>query len=51
MVYQLEKKYFPNQCFDKAFVEPRESNKKIKVKGKGKKPCDDKEVDDKDLFF
>ena len=26
-----------NQCFDKAFVEPGESNKKIKVKGKGKK--------------
>lgn len=26
MVYQLEKKYFPNQCFDKAFLEPGETN-------------------------
>ncbi|XLR65872.1 hypothetical protein S83_016544 [Arachis hypogaea] len=26
MVYQLEKKYFPNQCLDKAFLKPGESN-------------------------
>ncbi|KAJ7974669.1 putative tRNA-pseudouridine synthase [Quillaja saponaria] len=26
MVYQLEKKYFPDQCLDKAFLEPGESN-------------------------
>ncbi|GMP29414.1 hypothetical protein CsSME_00004527 [Camellia sinensis var. sinensis] len=26
MVYQLEKKYFPDQCFDKAFLQPGESN-------------------------
>ncbi|XP_059642532.1 uncharacterized protein LOC132284432 [Cornus florida] len=26
MVYQLEKKYFPDQCFDKAFLGPGESN-------------------------
>ncbi|KAF5184230.1 tRNA pseudouridine synthase B [Thalictrum thalictroides] len=32
MVYQLEKKYFPDQCFDKAFVQPGEE-----AKGKGKK--------------
>ncbi|PIA30273.1 hypothetical protein AQUCO_05600002v1 [Aquilegia coerulea] len=32
MVYQLEKKYFPDQCFDKAFVQPGEE-----AKGKVKK--------------
>ncbi|XP_074274966.1 uncharacterized protein LOC141599006 isoform X2 [Silene latifolia] len=26
MVYQLEKKYFPDQCLDKAFLEPGKSN-------------------------
>lgn len=26
MVYQLEKKYFPDHCLDKAFLEPGESN-------------------------
>lgn len=26
MVYKLEKKYFPDQCLDKAFLEPGESN-------------------------
>ncbi|XP_060192905.1 uncharacterized protein LOC132622332 [Lycium barbarum] len=30
MVYQLEKKYFPDQCFDKAFLEPGESNENVK---------------------
>lgn len=30
MVYQLEKKYFPDQCFDKAFLEPGQSNENIK---------------------
>ncbi|KAK4367419.1 hypothetical protein RND71_011211 [Anisodus tanguticus] len=34
MVYQLEKKYFPDQCFDKAFLEPGQSNESAK---KGKK--------------
>ncbi|GAB2296619.1 hypothetical protein Dimus_030729 [Dionaea muscipula] len=28
MVYQLEKKYFPDQCLDKAFLEPGEHNVK-----------------------
>ncbi|XVE67846.1 hypothetical protein DITRI_Ditri09bG0020700 [Diplodiscus trichospermus] len=51
MVYQLEKKYFPDQCFDKAFLEPGESNEKIKVKRKSKKSSDDKEVEDKGLVF
>lgn len=40
MVYQLEKKYFPDQCLDKAFLQPGESLKKAddsgKVKGKKK---------------
>lgn len=31
MVYQLEKKYFPDQCFDKAFLQPGESNAKAKA--------------------
>lgn len=31
MVYQLEKKYFPDQCLDKAFLEPGESNTNVKV--------------------
>lgn len=34
MVYQLEKKYFPDQCFDKAFLEPGETNSKVKNKKK-----------------
>nr|GMD51427.1 haca ribonucleoprotein complex subunit 4 [Ipomoea batatas] len=35
MVYQLEKKYFPDQCFDKAFLEPGQSNEST-PKGKRK---------------
>lgn len=30
MVYQLEKKYFPDQCLDKAFVDPAEPQKEKK---------------------
>jgi tRNA pseudouridine55 synthase len=26
MVYQLEKKFFPDQCLDKAFLKPGQSN-------------------------
>lgn len=43
MVYQLEKKYFPDQCLDKAFLEPGDTNSKSNedvngnVKGKVKK--------------
>ncbi|KAF6157482.1 hypothetical protein GIB67_004420 [Kingdonia uniflora] len=29
MVYQLEKKYFPDEGFDKAFVKPGEENRKV----------------------
>ncbi|KAL1206003.1 H/ACA ribonucleoprotein complex subunit 4 [Cardamine amara subsp. amara] len=41
MVYQLEKKYFPDQCLNKAFLQPGESLKKAdndsgKVRGKKK---------------
>ncbi|XP_010550160.1 PREDICTED: uncharacterized protein LOC104821095 isoform X2 [Tarenaya hassleriana] len=37
MVYQLEKKYFPDQCLDKAFMQPGESNADTgKVRGKKK---------------
>ncbi|XP_030530843.1 uncharacterized protein LOC115741209 isoform X2 [Rhodamnia argentea] len=38
MVYQLEKKYFPEHCLDKAFVEPGESaGSKGNAEAKGKK--------------
>ncbi|KAI3905442.1 hypothetical protein MKW98_013240 [Papaver atlanticum] len=33
MVYQLEKKYFPDQCLDKAFVQPGQVKPKGKAKG------------------
>lgn len=37
MVYQLEKKYFPDQCLDKAFLQPGESTSDSgKVRGKKK---------------
>lgn len=52
MVYQLEKKFFPDQCFDKAFLEPGQSNgvmeekkKRVAVKGCGEKK------DEKRLVF
>lgn len=43
MVYQMEKKYFPDQCFDNAFLEPGKANARKEkretrsegVKGKG----------------
>ncbi|KAL6530337.1 hypothetical protein OROHE_014690 [Orobanche hederae] len=28
MVYQMEKKYFPDECFDRAFLEPGKANTK-----------------------
>ncbi|KAJ8546381.1 hypothetical protein K7X08_018964 [Anisodus acutangulus] len=34
MVYQLEKKYFPDQCFDKAFLEPGRKAPKVDVSEK-----------------
>lgn len=37
MVYQLEKKYFPDQCLDKAFLGPGESNVEVKQQRKGMK--------------
>ncbi|XP_077227500.1 pseudouridine synthase family protein [Tasmannia lanceolata] len=37
MVYQLEKKYFPDQCLDKAFADPRESAKGKKLSKSGGK--------------
>ncbi|KAL8167140.1 hypothetical protein V2J09_008639 [Rumex salicifolius] len=36
MVYQLEKKYFPDQCFDKAFLQPGEEKHQMN-KGRPKK--------------
>lgn len=36
MVYQLEKKYFPDQCLDKAFLQPGETSKKSDDSGKGR---------------
>lgn len=37
MVYQLEKKYFPDQCFDKAFLQPGEEKQSGLNKGGPKK--------------
>ncbi|KAK6913055.1 tRNA pseudouridylate synthase B, C-terminal [Dillenia turbinata] len=58
MVYQLEKKYFPDQCLDKAFVDIGQSTKdnvKEKTKLKKKKVIENggenKERDDKGLIF
>ncbi|CAN0904070.1 hypothetical protein LINGRAHAP2_LOCUS22873 [Linum grandiflorum] len=51
MVYQLEKKYFPDQCLDKAFLDPKDSNQaKRSVKTKVKRD-DHLEGDKKLLFF
>ncbi|CAN1272981.1 tRNA pseudouridine synthase B [Linum perenne] len=55
MVYQLEKKYFPDQCLDKAFLDPKDSNltnqpKRNAVKSRVKID-DDVEGDKKLLFF
>lgn len=36
MVYQLDKKYFPDQCLDKAFLDPKDSNN-VNQSGKPKK--------------
>uniref|UniRef100_A0A2P2KE42 tRNA pseudouridine(55) synthase n=1 Tax=Rhizophora mucronata TaxID=61149 RepID=A0A2P2KE42_RHIMU len=35
MVYQLEKKYFPDQCLDRAFVDPKDST--VNQNGKSRK--------------
>lgn len=50
MVYQLEKKYFPDQSLDKAFVDPRESSggKKKTTKKKEEK---EGERDERSLVF
>ncbi|XP_051140689.1 uncharacterized protein LOC127258088 [Andrographis paniculata] len=54
MVYQLEKKYFPDQCFDKAFLQPGESNAKKgkkEVENKGVAINDDDDGDRRMVFF
>lgn len=53
MVYQLEKKFFPDQCFDKAFLEPGQSNeeKKKKKRKDEVKGVEEKKDDDKGLVF
>ncbi|CAF2347310.1 unnamed protein product [Brassica napus] len=60
MVYQLEKKYFPDQGLDKAFLQPGESPKgdgSVKVSGKksvaygGKKRIDESDDGDEKLLF
>lgn len=54
MVYQMEKKYFPDQGFDKAFLDPGKPNakqgKKKEVKSKGVAATGG-EDDDKGLVF
>lgn len=54
MVYQLEKKYFPDQCFDKAFLEPGQSNqgiKQVKKRVEEKKKKEEVEEEEKGLVF
>ncbi|KAI3452489.1 hypothetical protein Pfo_009153 [Paulownia fortunei] len=51
MVYQLEKKYFPDQCFDKAFLEPGKPNAKQGKKEVGSKGVEATGEDDRGLFF
>lgn len=56
MVYQLEKKYFPDQCLDKAFVDPDAANtttEPLGVKSKQKKKTAEKESerDERALVF
>lgn len=57
MVYQLEKKYFPDQCLDKAFLQPGQSNANANSivnadgKGKGRKKVGGAAGDDKLVFF
>lgn len=54
MVYQLEKKYFPDQCFDKAFLEPGQTNERQKKGKKSEKPSDvskGQENENKGLVF
>ncbi|CAA0820156.1 Pseudouridine synthase family protein [Striga hermonthica] len=46
MVYQLEKKYFPDQCFDNAFLDPGKPNQK---QGRRKKEEAKKEVGGEDM--
>lgn len=54
MVYQLEKKYFPDHCLDKAFLDPGESNltsnskANANAKGTGKKKVGNKGGDKRD---
>ncbi|KAK2968116.1 hypothetical protein RJ640_028021, partial [Escallonia rubra] len=52
MVYQLEKKYFPDQCFDKAFLEPGQSNEKTNIpKKRVRKNVKTKEENEGLVFF
>ncbi|KAL8124296.1 hypothetical protein AgCh_012082 [Apium graveolens] len=50
MVYQLEKKYFPDQCFDKAFLGPGETSSKVKSK-KDKEGAEKKDKEKSLVFF
>lgn len=51
MVYQLDKKYFPDQCFDKAFLEPGKPNVKKGKKEAGSKGEEGTAGDDRGLVF
>lgn len=54
MVYQLEKKYFPDQCLDKAFVQPGQVKPKGKAKGLSHKDDESKGSGESDkgmVFF
>ncbi|KAL2240571.1 UNVERIFIED_CONTAM: tRNA pseudouridine synthase B [Sesamum indicum] len=51
MVYQLEKKYFPDQCFDKAFLDPGKPNANKGKKENGNEAVGVTGEDDKGLVF
>ncbi|KAH6830500.1 Pseudouridine synthase family protein [Perilla frutescens var. hirtella] len=51
MVYQLEKKYFPDQCFDKAFMEAGNANAKQGKREMGSEKVEGKSEDDRGLVF
>ncbi|XP_047161882.1 uncharacterized protein LOC124831836 [Vigna umbellata] len=56
MVYQLEKKYFPDQSLDKAFLQAGQSNNNsanvdVKADGRGEGRKKDVGVDEKLVFF
>ncbi|XP_050221515.1 uncharacterized protein LOC126671755 [Mercurialis annua] len=51
MVYQLEKKYYPDQCFDKAFLDPQASKSSQNGEKRNEKRVGDRDEDEGVVFF